>query len=869
MSLRNKIRNSLFFVIQFTVFCITILVLVPETTSKALAVCPPRIGGYATNFRCTSSNPPTCTEICGSGTCTISPSSSSYYTGVGAIYDYRRRPCGGYCESIACQYTANAGWNVTCASDGQTYAVSYDQGTFSQVQQFCLDLDGTYQGCVNPGFPNPNGDFSYCGSLPASVLPPPATNTPAPTNTTSPGSGNISASPNPCYTSGSQCTTGLFWSTSGVSSPAVKRNGITISSSATGGNFTQWIDVGSPATFTLENTTTGTVLSSVTVSAVFQPAATNTPIPPPTNTPPPGATNTPLPPPTNTPLPGATNTPLPGLPTGNISASPNPCTSSSSSTPCSTNLTWTTQNSLAVSILKNGSIANVVASGLNGSQTVWISPNDGNVTYDVYEANAHMMLASVTVSAVVSAPPTPIPTPVGGNCDPSFGSWRCVYGGWPCNAGEVRQLNCWACGVGGDCCCDPNAPPPPPPIATSTPVPTATPLPTFSIFGGVFIDTNNNKLRDNGESIYSGNISITSSRGSVSVNNGSFSISGLTGGSVTVSLNALPANYNLSYPLNGPPPSYNVTVGSSCSTDTTTGSSCSAGNINNLLFAISNVQPWIQFSGMNVRMDNGFSSDIPPTPSCFGPYASIPNASTNMPGVIFTGDGSPQFGNGNPSTTNWVIGGTNYPDIYRSKKATLLTSYLVLSSIINNNGIPVTDITSLNGCSALNNCDLPNNLSQGVYKANSDLTLQAHNFRNNNNYIFLINGTLRINGQLQVPSHSTAIFSASQNIIIDRSVGSLPNCSTNNEVEGIYSADNNVVIDGVNNCLTGTDLMLKVGGTVIVNAGLNGGRFINNRNLCASNALYPSVLFSNRLDFLFNLPEVLKTKNLLYQEVAP
>ncbi|MBU4210729.1 thrombospondin type-1 domain-containing protein [Patescibacteria group bacterium] len=54
------------------------------------------------------------------------------------------------------------------------------------------------------------------------------------------------------------------------------------------------------------------------------PGSTNTPIPPPTNTPPPGSTSTPIPPPTNTPPPGATNTPTPRPPTNTPTLRPTP-----------------------------------------------------------------------------------------------------------------------------------------------------------------------------------------------------------------------------------------------------------------------------------------------------------------------------------------------------------------------------------------------------------------------------------------------------------------------------------------------------------------------------------------------------------------
>ena len=120
----------------------------------------------------------------------------------------------------------------------------------------------------------------------------------------------------------------------------------------------------------------------------------------------------------------------------------------------------------------------------------------------------------------------------------------------------------------------PTATPMPTPTPTPNPTPTPTPV-TYSISGNVFNDLNKNGLKESGESNYSGTPTITASRGIVTTQaNGSYTISNLTAGTVTVSYNALPTGYSLTYPLNGPPPSYQVTVGPSCTVNGAVGAGC-------------------------------------------------------------------------------------------------------------------------------------------------------------------------------------------------------------------------------------------------------------------------------------------------------
>lgn len=113
--------------------------------------------------------------------------------------------------------------------------------------------------------------------------------------------------------------------------------------------------------------------------------------------------------------------------------------------------------------------------------------------------------------------------------------------------------------------------------ATPTPVPpTQTPTPVlYTIVGSVHNDSNKNGYKDSGELNYNGTPAITASRGTVTNNsNGTYTITNLSAGTVTISYTSLPPGYTLTYPLNGPPSSFQVTVGPGCNTNGARGARC-------------------------------------------------------------------------------------------------------------------------------------------------------------------------------------------------------------------------------------------------------------------------------------------------------
>ena len=464
---------------------------------------------------------------------------------------------------------------------------------------------------------------------------------------------------------------------------------------------------------------------------------------------------------------------------------------------------------------------------------------------------------------------------------------------------------CWAtvnvCGPGGNC----NA------YSTSisvftpnTPTPTPTPTPTtYTILGNIFIDTNENQIKDAGESNYSGAITVTSSNGGVVTypTSGAFNIASLTAGSHTISYTSLPSGYHLTYPLNGPPPSFTVTVGTGCSVGGSNSATCNAGNnITNLNFGISSsTLPWIQIIGSDIRTDGGFtaggggagggggsgtstfSNPVPLTAiaACGGAYTSIPGSTSTTPGMIFSGNGTPDFGQGSASVNNWAVGGISYPETFNPIRqgGIIKTSYAYMQSVAKQAGITPVDLagTDVNGqpyCSGgIANCVLSPTLPHGIYVANGNLTLtgSSYTFLSNQNYIILVNGDLNIQTAVHVPVGSTLMFSVSGSIYVGPTVGVSDYTLSTSNIEGVFSADKNFVVQGAATCPSSPDLKLNVAGAIIVNAALGGGSFQNQRDLCGGNAYCPVFTVAARPDFILNAPSFVKKSNNIYQEVAP
>ena len=398
---------------------------------------------------------------------------------------------------------------------------------------------------------------------------------------------------------------------------------------------------------------------------------------------------------------------------------------------------------------------------------------------------------------------------------------------------------------------------------------------TYTISGNVFID-NGDHIK-NGEPNYTASTSTITVSGNPPINtpNGVYSHTGLAAGTYTVSYSSVPAGYNV-YPA---PAAFSVTVGPGCNVvNTTTGGSCNASdNVINLNFAINNSTSWMQTYNLDVRSDNGFTDAIPAAPS-YPPFASAIDSLSTTPGVIFSGAGSASFGNGQASSTGRIVGGGTYPELFNfPPNNRLRTSYGYLMNTATQAEITPRDMDSAPICgpSRLTSCVLNTSQltssSNGIYQANGSVKLNSFTFPPNRNYIFLVNGTLTITGPITVPNSSTVLFSASNDIVIDKTVGAASNSFPRpaGQIQGFFSADRSFVIQGDNNCSVATDKMLNIEGAVVVNANKLSGSLNNQRDLCADNATIPSFTISPRLDFILNAPTFLMQRDTISREVAP
>lgn len=500
---------------------------------------------------------------------------------------------------------------------------------------------------------------------------------------------------------------------------------------------------------------------------------------------------------------------------------------------------------------------------------------------------------------------TPTPTPSGGGTPTPTPAANCSQ----CISGTCTPYFTPVCGTNCSLC--PGGTPTPTPSGTPTP----TPGPTYTVSGNVFVDANKNKKFDAGtEQNYAGGITITSvdsasglSSGTVVVDNpsaGTYTVSGLPAGSYTISYTStLPTGYQMTYPVNGPPPSFTVSVGTgNCSVGGSNSAVCdspASGDITSLNFGMTNSLPWVQSGGGgDIRADSGFNpggsgglggggtgasfnNPIPSTASLScsgGAYTSV-SSGAGSPGIVYTGNGSAYFGQGSASVNNWVAGGVTNPESFGpiGIGGIIKTSYAYMQSVAQQASITPIDLTSDSSfCSlgGLTNCRLSSSLPHNIYVTNGSLTLTgsgtpaSYTFPSNQSYIILVNGDLNIQTQLHVPVGSTVMFSVSGNINVDKSVGEIYS-STATDLEGVYSTDKSFIIQGINDCTVGADSRLNIAGSVIVNAALGGGSVQNQRDLCANNLYCPVFSIQSRPDFILNAPNFIKKANYTWQEAAP
>lgn len=423
-------------------------------------------------------------------------------------------------------------------------------------------------------------------------------------------------------------------------------------------------------------------------------------------------------------------------------------------------------------------------------------------------------------------------------------------------------------------------------------------FPKYSITGNVFVDSDDSRAKDGAEINYAATPGITISSIPAGAptppavtNNveGSYTVTGLISGTYVIQYPNLPDGYVMTHPVNTVPPTFSAPVGSGCNQATPNpGGSCNAGNLQDVNFGIKAGQPWFQALGLDARMDSGFYDPVPPSPmaACGGAYAMLPGSSTT-PGVVFTGSTPVNTWQGAVSSTNWVVGGSAYPETSSQGNAAK-TSYGYLLSIAQTSGITLTKLSTK--CT-LTDCTLPASLPTGAIYTTDDgngatddsLTLNSFTVPASKNFVILVNGDLTIKGTIRVPTTSTILFSTSGNITVDPSVGSTAACPPPlaglGDLEGFYSADKSFIAQSGSSLTPKTadcaasptipDKQLNVQGAIVVNAGNTSGQFSNQRDLCTGNTDYPSLTIKERPDMILHAPDFLRVPSYIWQEVAP
>ena len=279
-------------------------------------------------------------------------------------------------------------------------------------------------------------------------------------------------------------------------------------------------------------------------------------------------------------------------------------------------------------------------------------------------------------------------------------------------------------------------------------------------------------------------------------------------------------------------------------------------------FCISNVVSWFQTTTGDVRMNN-LSNNVPG-----GKYAST---DTNNPSVFYSSNFVSEFGSGNASTKGWVVNDEyTYEEDSRNRNGAMSYSFYM-------NRIAQQNVTTNNipGCAGGNCTTGISNLATGAYHLNNgDLTLTSYSHQAGARVLLLVNGDVVIQSNVSVPSGSLLIIAAKGNITVDKSIGSTDPSVTTTHLNGILTAEGDIIADG-DGCPSGAaDRRLNISGALIANSvkpfqSGGAGSVVNNRSLCLEDRNYPSLYVSSRYDFITQLTDFYKTSYTRWREIAP
>lgn len=283
--------------------------------------------------------------------------------------------------------------------------------------------------------------------------------------------------------------------------------------------------------------------------------------------------------------------------------------------------------------------------------------------------------------------------------------------------------------------------------------------------------------------------------------------------------------------------------------------STSVGPSKTLTFCILRTATWYQTDFGDVRyrdLDN-------PVPS--GYYGSI---DTTYPGIYYSSTTNSTLGGGSISPQGWVVNDEySFNANTKNKNGTL--AYSFYKSKARQDGTTVVPLSS----------DLSQITGSGVYEYTGNLTISSYSHVSGSKVVILVSGTTTITTPISISVGDGFLIVASKgDLTFDRSVGTTTLNSTTSNLDGYYTSEGDVILDGVNSCPT-LDKRLNIGGAVIANAAKpfasnpTGGKIVNNRTLCSSSLTYPTLYVSTRTDFLTKLTDFYKTSYTKWKEVRP
>jgi len=275
-----------------------------------------------------------------------------------------------------------------------------------------------------------------------------------------------------------------------------------------------------------------------------------------------------------------------------------------------------------------------------------------------------------------------------------------------------------------------------------------------------------------------------------------------------------------------------------------------------LSMCISNIQPWFQTTIGDVRM-NSLTNKVPS-----GQYAS---SDSSNPSVFVSSNFTSSFGNGESSTKGWTVD-DEYSYQSNSKGRNGTAAYSFYLNKVKETGTSTQTLSSGN----------LNNLATGVYLTTGDLTISGYTQSPGAHVVILVSGNLTINAPISVPAgqNSFLVVAAKGNMLIGSAVGESTASSASTNIDGIFTAQGSITLEGTA-CTGGSpDKRLNVGGALVANAlkpfaTSGGGTIVNNRSLCSNDLNYPALNVRMRPDFITQLTDFYKTSYTRFAELNP